>query len=62
MSSSSATCPLLAPRRARDRTLAGDQAITEDAPIAGGAEKARAVAAPTLELAHDRVGFLPPAR
>ncbi|HEU4489440.1 MAG TPA: tryptophan--tRNA ligase [Jiangellales bacterium] len=30
--------------------------------LAGGAEKARAVAAPTLELAHDRVGFLPPAR
>ena len=30
--------------------------------LARGAEKARAVAAPTLELAHDRVGFLPPER
>jgi tryptophanyl-tRNA synthetase len=30
--------------------------------LAVGAEKARAVAAPTLRTAYERVGFLPPAR
>ena len=44
----------------RDRTLALlDDPAELDRILAAGAERARAVAAPTLAEAYDRIGFLP---
>jgi tryptophanyl-tRNA synthetase len=51
----------VAPFRERTREFLDDPAEL-DAILAKGAEKAREVAAPTLDAAYDRVGFLPPAR
>jgi tryptophanyl-tRNA synthetase len=49
------------PLQERTRTYLDDPAQL-DKLLAVGAEKARAVAAPTLRTAYDRVGFLPPSR
>ncbi|WP_129841928.1 tryptophan--tRNA ligase [Streptomyces sp. RFCAC02] len=49
----------VAPFRARTREFLDDPAEL-DALLARGAEKARAVAAPTLAQVYERVGFLPP--
>ena len=57
----SAVLEVAVPFQQRVRELLDDPAEL-DRLLARGAEKARAVAAPTLALAHDRVGFLPPAR
>jgi tryptophanyl-tRNA synthetase len=47
------------PVRARTQELLADPAELERI-LAGGAAKAREVAAPTLVQAYDRVGFLSP--
>ena len=49
------------PIQERTRAYLDDPAQL-DKLLAVGAEKARAVAAPTLRDAYNRVGFLPPAR
>jgi tryptophanyl-tRNA synthetase len=46
------------PFQARVRDLMGDQAELERA-LASGAERARAVAGPTLAAVYDRIGFVP---
>ncbi|GAA1925568.1 tryptophan--tRNA ligase [Nocardioides hwasunensis] len=51
----------LTPLRERTRELLGDRAELERI-LAGGAERAGAVAEATLRDVYDRVGFLPPAR
>jgi tryptophanyl-tRNA synthetase len=47
--------------RARTQELLDDPAELERV-LAGGASRAREVAARTLAQAYDKVGFLPPAR
>ncbi|WP_052848711.1 tryptophan--tRNA ligase [Streptomyces avicenniae] len=51
----------VAPFRARTQQFLDDPAEL-DRLLARGAEKARAMAAPTLDAVYERVGFLPPAR
>jgi tryptophanyl-tRNA synthetase len=56
-----AVVELLAPIQARYRGLRGDPAELQRL-LTTGADKARAVSAPTLETMYDRMGFVAPAR